>query len=69
VVGTLLHGLFENDGVRASLLGFLRRRRGLAAPASSELPSREHEYDRLAAALRQHVDLAAVRRIAGLPPG
>jgi adenosylcobyric acid synthase len=68
IVGTLLHGIFENDGVRASLLGFLRRRRGLPAATLSPLPSRDHEYDRLAAALREHVDIAAVRRIAGLPP-
>jgi adenosylcobyric acid synthase len=68
LVGTLLHGLFENDAVRASLLAFLRQRRGLAAPPPAPLPSRDQEYDRLAAALRQHVDLAAVRRIAGLPP-
>jgi adenosylcobyric acid synthase len=69
VVGTLLHGLFENDGVRASLLGFLRQRRGLPAPPPSPFSSREHEYDRLAGALRDHLDLATVRRLAGLPAG
>jgi adenosylcobyric acid synthase len=67
VLGTLLHGLFENEGVRTSLLTHLRRRRGLPAPAPSPLPSRDQEYDRLAGALREHVDVAAIRRIAGLP--
>jgi adenosylcobyric acid synthase len=67
VAGTLLHGLFDNDGVRASLLAFLRRRRGLPMTELSMLPSRDHEYDRLAAALREHIDIATVRQIAGLP--
>jgi len=67
VVGTLLHGLFENEGVRASLLAHLRRRRGLPALPPSPVPSRDQEYDRLAAALREHVDVTAIRRIAGLP--
>ena len=31
VVGTMLHGIFENDALRAALLGALRRRKGLAA--------------------------------------
>jgi adenosylcobyric acid synthase len=69
-VGTLLHGIFDDDGVRASLLNFLRRRRGLPPrPLARRLPSRDAEYDRLAAALRAHLDLAAVRAIAGLGPG
>jgi adenosylcobyric acid synthase len=65
-VGTLLHGLFENDGVRASLLGFLRRRRGLPQRSPGPLPTRDEEYDRLAAMLREHLDLRALRRAAGL---
>jgi adenosylcobyric acid synthase len=67
--GTLLHGLFENEGVRASLLGFLRRRRGLPPPPARPLPSRDEDYDRLAAALREHLDLGDLRRIAGLSAG
>jgi adenosylcobyric acid synthase len=34
VVGTLLHGLFENPAVTASLLDHLRRRRGLPTPGN-----------------------------------
>jgi adenosylcobyric acid synthase len=66
--GTLLHGIFDNDGVRASLLAFLRRRRGLPPAPPATAPSRDHEYDRVAAALREHIDVATVRQIAGLPP-
>ena len=31
VAGTMLHGIFENDALRAAFLGALRRRKGLAA--------------------------------------
>ncbi len=67
VVGTLLHGILENPGVRAGLLDFLRRRRGLPARAPAVLPSRDAVYDRLASAVREHIDLRALRRLAGVP--
>jgi adenosylcobyric acid synthase len=67
VVGTMLHGILENDSVRASLLGTLRRRRGLPNPSNSRpIPPKDGEYDRLAAMLRENVDLGALRRVAGL---
>jgi adenosylcobyric acid synthase len=67
VVGTMLHGILENDSVRASLLSTLRRRRGLPSPSEPHaIPPKDGEYDRLAAVLREHVDLGALRRIAGL---
>jgi adenosylcobyric acid synthase len=59
VVGTLVHGLFENASVRARLAGYLRARRGLAAPAptpGSRTWSRSDEYDRLADALERHLE-------------
>ena len=66
-VGTLLHGLFESQGVRASLLVFLRRRRNLPARQPDPLPSPSDEYDRLAAAVRAHIDVAAIRRLLRVP--
>lgn len=68
LVGTMLHGLFENDVVRARTLSFLRRRRGVPAPAEGRrIPTKQAEYDRLENAVRQHIDIALLRRIAGLP--
>jgi adenosylcobyric acid synthase len=68
VVGTMIHGLFENDAIRAHLLAGLRARRGLAAPdASAAIPSRAAEYDRLADAVRDSVDLELLYRIAQVP--
>jgi adenosylcobyric acid synthase len=67
VAGTMLHGIFENDALRAAFLGALRRRKGLAASdAARPVASREAEYDRLATAVAGNVDLPALKRIAGL---
>jgi adenosylcobyric acid synthase len=63
VLGTMLHGLFENAGLRQSLLAQLRARRGLAAPNGAALPSRDAEYDRLAAVVRESLDLGLLRQI------
>lgn len=65
VVGTLLHGVLENAGVRASLLAAAWQRRG-AAPAeeAAPVPSAEDEYDRLEASVRAHLDLDLLRRLA-----
>ncbi|HET6146541.1 MAG TPA: cobyric acid synthase [Polyangia bacterium] len=66
-VGTLIHGLFENQAPRRALLAHLRARRGLPEPAGAEaaLPSRAAEYDRLAAAVKAHVDWAALTALIG----
>jgi adenosylcobyric acid synthase len=67
LVGTMLHGLFENDVVRARTLAFLRRRKGLPTPPGGpHIPSKQAEYDRLESAVRQHIDTALLRRIVGL---
>ena len=66
VVGTMIHGLFENACVRQALLSELRRRRGLPAATHSAVPTREAEYDRLAAAVRENIDLPQLFRIARL---
>jgi adenosylcobyric acid synthase len=65
VVGTMIHGIFENEVVRRSLLDFLREKKGLpSAQGSSPDASKELEYDRLADVVRANVDLALLHRIA-----
>lgn len=67
VVGTMIHGIFENDGLRRSLLAALRERKGLPAPTGEPaIPSRHEEYDRLATAVEESLDRALLDRIVGL---
>jgi adenosylcobyric acid synthase len=67
VVGTTLHGIFETDWLRGSMLRSLRRRRGLAEPPIASAPfDREAEYDRLAAIVRGHIDMPLLQRLAGI---
>ncbi|MNI73175.1 cobyric acid synthase [compost metagenome] len=69
VWGTYLHGLFHNDGLRRSWLNGMRQAKGLtllsATFSAAEL--REQEFDRLAAAVRENLDMEAVYAIMGLP--
>jgi adenosylcobyric acid synthase len=67
VAGTMLHGIFESNALRAAFLASMRQRKGLApSGAARSIASPEAEYDRLAAAVAASVDLAALRKIAGL---
>jgi len=69
VMGTYLHGIFDNDGLRRAVIGALRARRGLA-PVAAEIAAgrrKEERYDRLAAHVRAHLDMDLVYRILGAP--
>ncbi len=67
VVGTMLHGLFENEVIRAKMLSFLRARKGLSAcPTSQRISSKQAEYDRLEAVVREHIDCEMLGRLTGL---
>jgi adenosylcobyric acid synthase len=69
VVGTMLHGIFENEPLRTSLLDRLRARRGLAAPAATAaVASKDAEYDRLEQTLRAHIDCELLWKLARLKP-
>ena len=65
VVGTMIHGIFDNAAVRRSLLAYLCKRKGIAAPEARVALSRDADYDRLAAAAREHLDGPLLRRLAG----
>jgi len=66
VVGTMIHGIFDNPAVRRSLLAYLSQRKGIAPPKARVGLSRDAEYDRLAAAAREHLDGPLLRKLAGL---
>ena len=66
VFGTYLHGLFDTGELTAALADWLLRRKGLD-PAVMPKPVdrntyRQQQYDRLAEALEQHLDLSAIWR-------
>ena len=64
IAGTYLHGLLHNDGVRAALLRALgRSERGVEATAFAE--QREAAFDRLAAVVREHLDMRRVDALIG----
>ena len=67
VVGTMIHGLFENASLRTALLNHLCARKGIARlDGSPQVADREAEYDRLARAVRDSIDMPALRRIIGI---
>ena len=65
VVGTLLHGVFESRDLRFALLKNLRERRGLPEPPESTVSDFEAEYDRLADALDDALDMPRILEIMG----
>jgi adenosylcobyric acid synthase len=69
VVGTMIHGLFENDALRARTLTALRGRRGVPTPASTRaIATKQSEYDRLEVAVRTSLDPELLWRLAGTRP-
>jgi adenosylcobyric acid synthase len=66
IVGTMLHGVFENDALRAGTLAALRERRGVPAPPVRRIPTRRAEYDRLEAAVRESLGSDLLWQLAGL---
>lgn len=65
VLGTYLHGLFDNDAYRGALVNALRQRKGLAAlDRSGDTRARkEAAYNRLAAVVRGQLDMERLHRI------
>jgi adenosylcobyric acid synthase len=67
VLGTNLHGLFEADGFRVAFLAAVADRVGRTwAPSGVSFAlARQAQFDRVADALEEHVDLGAVERLIG----
>jgi adenosylcobyric acid synthase len=65
VLGTTLHGLFEDDGFRHRFLAELAGRRGRTWAGShvSFAAARQGQIDRIADACEEHLDLEALWRL------
>ncbi len=67
VWGTYLHGIFDDDAFRRWFIDKLRERRGLAPLGKIvAVYDLEQAFDRLAAVVRQSIELKAVLRLLGL---
>ena len=66
VLGTYIHGLFHNQGVRNAMLRQLADAKGVALPSSGFDPSMEQEFDKLADWVRNSLDMDLVYRMVGL---
>ncbi|MDE2824583.1 MAG: cobyric acid synthase [Chloroflexota bacterium] len=65
-LGTYLHGLFHNRAVRRSILEYAARRRGATLPEAGADVEPGAEYDKLAALVRENLDMELVYRVTGL---
>jgi adenosylcobyric acid synthase len=64
IMGTYIHGIFENDGFRSAMLNRLRRKKGLSTitPVSSDADPLEQ----LAEHLEKHLDISRILKLCGL---
>ncbi|MGR3173071.1 MAG: cobyric acid synthase [Candidatus Scalindua sp.] len=59
VIGTYVHGIFDNDEFRLELINCLRRKKGLSPIQSEDLSTvdKEKQYDKLADLFRKHIKM------------
>ena len=65
IVGSYVHGLFHNEPVRRAILSELAARTGRTLTFSNGVPSKEEQYDRLAALVRNHLDMNLISQLLG----
>lgn len=68
VMGTYLHGIFDNDGFRNSILNMLKKKKGLDdnGKTISYKELKEQEYEKLAKTVEENCDVKAIKMIMGL---
>ncbi|HEY4306537.1 MAG TPA: cobyric acid synthase [Gemmatimonadaceae bacterium] len=69
VVGTYLHGLFENTAFRRAVLTGLARRKAIELPASAPIQTIEEAFDELADVVERELDMTAIVAMVGLSLG
>lgn len=68
VMGTYMHGLFDNPDFRNAILNRIRKAKGIEVKNSGPSDVLEQEVSRLAGTLRDNLDIKAVYSILGLRP-
>ena len=69
LVGTMVHGLFENESLRASMLKQLRIRAGLPELPDLKKPRAEDPIERLAREVEQALNMNAIEEMIGAQHG
>lgn len=64
VIGTYLHGLFDNENVRRALITYLLNKKGL--DSSDEILFEKDPYEELAEMVQNHLDMNKVYEIIGI---
>ncbi len=65
-LGTYVHGLFHNEGLRRGILAQLASWKGVRLPKGAPSIDADKELDRLAHLVRRHLDMDLVFEIAGV---
>jgi adenosylcobyric acid synthase len=65
ILGTYIHGIFDNDGFTNALLNSIRLKKGLTAnnDDTDYRKFKDHEYDRLADIIRKSIDMTKIYEI------
>jgi adenosylcobyric acid synthase len=66
IMGTYIHGLFDNHEFRRVFINYLRKKKGLPSRMTINQISKEAEYNNLAALIRENVDLTNLTSLIGL---
>ena len=69
VLGTYIHGFFDSEELRGTLVGLLCERKGIDCNRNAGFSYeayREEQYDRLADIIRQGLDMEAIYKIMGV---
>lgn len=70
VIGTYIHGIFDNDMFRSGLIHYLRCKRGLKSSNSCQLnfkSIKEHRYNELADIVRGNIHMDVIYNMLNLP--
>ena len=62
ILGTYLHGLPQNPGLRNVILDALAVKKGIQLPSPTTMESRDDRYGKLAALLRSSLDMDLIYR-------
>jgi len=66
ILGTYIHGLFQNASLRLSVLHYLAERKGMCLPQWGAIATQEEYLDKLAALVRAHLDMGPLYKTIGL---